>query len=70
PQGHQLFEGIVEGTILQERRGSMGFGYDSVFLPDGYTKTFAEMTIAEKNQISHRARAIAKLAEYLSNNAL
>ena len=51
-----LFEGIVCGTILQERRGTAGFGYDPVFQPEGYTETFAEMGNEEKNKISHRAR--------------
>jgi len=59
------FEGIVEGVIIHERRGNGGFGYDPVFIPDGHDKTFAEMSLEEKNQISHRARAINKLTEYL-----
>ena len=62
-----LFEGIVEGSILFERRGEAGFGYDPVFLPTGCRQTFAEMTLAEKNRISHRARAVTKLAEFLKN---
>ena len=61
-----LFEGIVRGTILQERRGTAGFGYDPVFQPEGYTETFAEMGNEEKNKISHRARAVQKLVEYLN----
>lgn len=61
-----LFEGIVNGTIIEERRGNGGFGYDPVFVPEGYSLTMAEMG-EEKNKISHRARAIAKLAEYLNN---
>lgn len=59
------FEGIVNGTILHERRGTDGFGYDPVFLPEGYSKTLAEMTMDEKNQISHRAVAVGKLANFL-----
>ena len=59
------FEGIVTGQIIRERRGGEGFGYDPIFQPDGYDQTFAEMGIEEKNQISHRARATAKLAEFL-----
>ena len=59
------FEGIVNGEIIRERRGGEGFGYDPIFQPDGYDKTFAELGIEIKNQISHRARATAKLAEYL-----
>jgi XTP/dITP diphosphohydrolase len=61
------FEGLVEGEILREKRGSKGFGYDPVFLPSGHFKTFAEMDLAEKNNISHRARAVAKLVVYLSS---
>ena len=60
-----LFEGIVNGEIIQERRGGAGFGYDPVFVPEGYTETFAEMGNDEKNKISHRARAVAKLCDYL-----
>ncbi|MBE9485073.1 MAG: non-canonical purine NTP diphosphatase [Bacteroidetes bacterium] len=59
------FEGIVEGAIIHERRGADGFGYDPVFLPDGYDKTFAEMGLSLKNSISHRGRAMRKLIEYL-----
>ena len=57
------FEGIVEGHITKERHGSEGFGYDPIFMPDGYDKTFAELEI--KNHISHRARAVEKLAQFL-----
>jgi len=60
-----LFEGIAEGTILHERRGCNGFGYDPVFCPVGYTETFAGMDLDVKNQISHRARAFEKLMNYL-----
>ena len=63
-----LFEGIVEGTITRERHGDGGFGYDSVFMPDGYDITFAQMDAASKNAISHRGRAIAKLVDFLGNN--
>ena len=59
------FEGIVEGEIIRERRGGEGFGYDPIFQPEGYDKTFAELGMDIKNNISHRARATAKLAEYL-----
>ena len=62
------FEGIVEGEIIQERRGGEGFGYDPIFQPDGYDKTFAELGMDIKNHISHRARATRKLAEFLLNN--
>ena len=61
---HQ-FEGIVNGEIIRERRGGEGFGYDPIFQPDGYDQTFAELGADIKNQISHRARATQKLAEYL-----
>jgi len=61
------FEGVVNGQILQEKRGSEGFGYDPIFLPAGYDKTFAEMPLKLKNKISHRSQAINKLAEYLSH---
>lgn len=60
-----LFEGIVEGEILQERCGTEGFGYDPVFAPEGRGIAFAEMSAEDKNAISHRGRATAKLVEYL-----
>lgn len=60
-----FFEGIVNGSIIRERKGGAGFGYDPVFMPDGYSETFAEMGNDEKNKISHRARAVQKLCEYL-----
>jgi len=59
------FEGIVEGKILSEKRGDAGFGYDPIFMPDGYKLSFAEMPADEKNQISHRGRAVMKLIDYL-----
>jgi XTP/dITP diphosphohydrolase len=61
-----FFEGIIRGEIIAEKRGSSGFGYDPVFVPEGHSRTFAEMTLEEKNQLSHRAIAVKKLAEYLS----
>jgi XTP/dITP diphosphohydrolase len=60
-----LFEGIVEGTIISDRRGREGFGYDPVFVPEGRDITFAEMPLTEKNKISHRARAFEKLRAFL-----
>lgn len=65
PTGEWQFEGLVKGKIIEEKRGNQGFGYDPVFLPDGYEQTFAEMTTAQKNQISHRAIAVKKLVEFL-----
>lgn len=59
------FEGIVDGSIATEKHGSAGFGYDPIFVPEGYDKSFAELGESIKNGISHRARAVAKLAEYL-----
>ncbi len=60
-----LFEGIVNGAITREARGSKGFGYDPVFIPYGYDQTFGELDAATKNRISHRYAAIAKLADFL-----
>ncbi len=62
-----FFDGIVEGHIIPEKRGSEGFGYDPIFVPDGYDKTFAELGAEIKNGISHRARAMAKLVDFLNN---
>lgn len=62
------FEGVVKGDILEEKRGSKGFGYDPIFQPKGYEVSFAEMTGAEKNAISHRGEAVKKLVEYLKNH--
>jgi XTP/dITP diphosphohydrolase len=61
-----LFEGTIEGSILNKPRGSEGFGYDPIFLPDGKTESFAEMPLSEKNTISHRAVAFNKLKQFLS----
>jgi XTP/dITP diphosphohydrolase len=62
-----LFEGIVKGTILEDLSGTGGFGYDPLFLPDGYTKTLAEISYEEKNLISHRGIAMRKLSEFLKS---
>jgi XTP/dITP diphosphohydrolase len=62
---HNIFEGTCKGTIIAERRGIHGFGYDSVFVPDGASKTFAEMFLEEKNNFSHRKKALEKLIHYL-----
>ena len=61
----KLFEGIVRGEIIKERRGGEGFGYDPIFQPEGYDRTFAELGPDVKNKISHRARTVARLVEYL-----
>lgn len=64
--GHEyFFEGKVEGRIISEKRGVTGFGYDPIFMPEGYNITFAEMDLSIKNQISHRAIATAKLVSFL-----
>jgi XTP/dITP diphosphohydrolase len=60
-----LFEGICRGTIIHDRRGDGGFGYDSIFVPEGAIHTFAEMNMEEKNRFSHRRKAIDKLVAYL-----
>jgi XTP/dITP diphosphohydrolase len=60
-----FFEGIVNGTITTEKRGSNGFGYDPIFMPDGYSVTFAEMSMEEKNKLSHRANAVLKFGMWL-----
>lgn len=62
-----LFEGVVEGKIIEEVRGREGFGYDPVFVPDGFTTTFSEMSLEQKNKISHRARAVQKLSIFLKD---
>ena len=64
PQCH-MFEGIVNGVITRNKSGLEGFGYDPIFQPEGYNKTFAEIGFDVKNQISHRARAVQKLADFL-----
>ncbi len=62
-----LFEGIVEGTIIDVPRGVGGFGYDPVFVPNGFVGTFAEMSMEEKNTMSHRGRALKALSDFLKN---
>ncbi len=62
---HYYFEGLAEGNIALQPSGSEGFGYDPIFIPEGYTQTFADLPAHEKNRISHRKRAIAKLAIFL-----
>jgi XTP/dITP diphosphohydrolase len=66
-ENEQFFEGICEGTIITEKRGNKGFGYDPVFVPMGSGKTFAEMTMKEKNLFSHRKKAMDKLVVFLNH---
>ena len=61
------FEGIVDGKMLRKKQGEAGFGYDPIFMPDGYNQSFAEMSADDKNQISHRGRAVMKLVDYLKS---
>jgi XTP/dITP diphosphohydrolase len=61
------FSGAVEGRIIGERRGTAGFGYDPLFIPDGYEETFSELTVDEKNTLSHRSRALVQVAAFLED---
>jgi XTP/dITP diphosphohydrolase len=63
-----FFEGVVKGEIISQRRGTQGFGYDSIFVPEGNNKAFAEMSTAEKNKLSHRAIAVKKLLDFLNKS--
>lgn len=63
-----LFDGEIKGQIIDTKRGNVGFGYDPIFVPDGYSETFAELSIEEKNKISHRAMAVEKLLKFLLEN--
>lgn len=65
-----LFEGVVDGKLVEEARGNAGFGYDPVFVPEGYTETFAEMGVDVKNKISHRAKAVEQLKKFLDEKRL
>ncbi|MFZ2283918.1 MAG: non-canonical purine NTP diphosphatase [Lutibacter sp.] len=68
-QGKQfIFEGVCKGTILTEKRGDSGFGYDPIFMPNGFSRSFAEMNLAEKGNISHRGKAVEKLVTYLNEH--
>jgi XTP/dITP diphosphohydrolase len=69
-KGPLCFEGVVNGSITSKRKGSFGFGYDPVFVPDGYRKTYAEMNLQEKSSLSHRAIAVKKLGDYLKNRII
>ncbi|MCI4371392.1 MAG: non-canonical purine NTP pyrophosphatase, partial [Thermoplasmata archaeon] len=64
-QEHEVFHGQTRGTIADRERGTSGLGFDPIFVPEGATKTFAEMTISEKNAVSHRARAVETLLRHL-----
>jgi len=66
--GIKQFEGLIKGEILTSRRGDKGFGYDPIFQPTGYSKSFAELSMTEKNNISHRALAFNKLINFLQTN--
>lgn len=69
-QGKQyIFEGICKGTILKEKKGNFGFGYDPLFVPEGFSTTFAEMDMNTKSTISHRGKAIKKLVTFLTNKS-
>lgn len=63
-----FFEGRIDGSITKEEIGERGFGYDAVFLPDGYDKTFAELSLAEKSEISHRARSLFQFRDFLASH--
>ncbi|PWN05364.1 RdgB/HAM1 family non-canonical purine NTP pyrophosphatase [Rhodohalobacter mucosus] len=66
---HYFFEGVCEGEIIRDKRGEKGFGYDPVFVPEGYDQTFAELSGDEKNKISHRGRALQKFIEFISRSS-
>lgn len=68
--GQKQFEGILNGTIIDQQRGTEGFGYDPIFLPDGSARTLAEMSLEGKNKLSHRARAVEKLVTHLKHKNL
>lgn len=63
----EIFEGVVDGSILKGKKGKDGFGYDPIFQPDGYSISFAEMNMKDKNEISHRGKAVKKLINFLNN---
>jgi XTP/dITP diphosphohydrolase len=63
----QQFEGSVEGKIIEKRQGDRGFGYDPVFVPDGHSRSFAQMSIGEKNSIDHRGKAVKAMVDFLKN---
>ncbi|HEX6225799.1 MAG TPA: RdgB/HAM1 family non-canonical purine NTP pyrophosphatase [Chryseolinea sp.] len=63
----RYFDGVVDGIITESRRGTFGFGYDPIFIPEGYEKTYAEMNLQEKSSLSHRAIAVKKLGDFLKD---
>jgi len=65
-----IFKGVVDGTIAHKKRGNLGFGFDPIFIPEGFNKTFAEMTTEEKNKISHRGKALASFSKWLKENLI
>jgi XTP/dITP diphosphohydrolase len=67
-QDIRFYEGRVEGTITPNRQGTNGFGFDPIFMPDGFTQSFAELSEEKKNSISHRGRAVQSFIEYMKNN--
>lgn len=62
----QQFTGLLSGSIIQEKKGTNGFGYDPIFVPDGHAKTLAQLTLQEKNKISHRSQAVKALINFLA----
>lgn len=62
-----FFEGICNGRVIEEKRGTGGFGYDPIFIPDGYNETFAELPLSIKNKISHRGKAVEKMVQFLND---
>ncbi len=68
PSVVKTFEGVVQGKITHEKRGENGFGYDPIFIPNGFSKTFAEMTLEEKGQISHRKKAVEKFIQWMEKH--
>jgi len=64
--GHHIFKGVVHGMITKEKKGAQGFGYDPIFRPEGYRETFAELSMEQKNAVSHRARAMNQLIDFLT----
>lgn len=68
-EGDYLFEGVCKGEIIREKRGEKGFGYDPVFVPEGFDRTFAELSSDEKNKISHRGRALQKFIEFIDRSS-